>query len=422
MRLEKVSCMFEVHGSGVSRLYLQDALECLPNLVKEYSGKVQLIYIDPPFFTGREYYHSRFAGKTSTEAITDYSDKWESKEQLLSLLKSVLAGCRQLLSPQGSIYVHMDYRLGPYVRLIMDEIFGEQNFLNEIIWHYKSGGTAKKYFSRKHDTILFYRKSAKCYFDISPLGVSRGKERRNHLRHNVDSDGRVFWSIRSNGKEYRYYEDSPVYPSDVWDDIPHLQQKDRERTGYATQKPEKLLERIILVSSRPGDYVCDLFCGSGTTLVVANRNNRKFLGVDSSPVAFSVSRGRLLGADMLLHLQDCQEDPAIKLNVSVQDGCVEVLLCGYDTAVPQRGQRKTKQLGILDTRLGNEVSYGNASDNDTTAEYFAIGEILGDTFIIRDTTLWHRGGRLKMILAPQIGVTVGDITGKQYFFRLYPGD
>ncbi|MHB1314040.1 MAG: DNA-methyltransferase [Christensenellales bacterium] len=422
MKLEKAACMHEVHGTGLSRLYLQDVQSCMPLLINDYCGKVQLIYIDPPFFTGKDYYHSGFSKQGDADSLQDYSDKWGSREELLSLLEKVLAGCRQLLAPEGSIYVHIDYRLGPHVRLMMDNIFGEKNFLNEIIWHYKSGGTAKKYFPRKHDTILFYRKSNQCYFNITPLGVSRGRERRNHLKHNVDIDGRVYWSIRSAGKEYRYYEDSPVYPSDVWDDIPHLQQKDGERTGYATQKPEKLLERIILASSRPGDYVCDLFCGSGTTLVVANDNKRKFIGVDNSPIAFSVTRSRLLGADMALQLEESIGNPSIKLNVSFHDGLAEILLCGYSDTGEQENRRKPRQLSLMETRLGEEVSCGDASDNDTASEYFAVGEIQGGTFYVKDSTCWRKGGRLAMPVSPHMGVTVGDITGKQYFFRLFTGD
>src|SRR5690606_30562996 len=107
------------------------------------------------------------------------------------------------------------------------------NFMNEIIWCYKSGGRSTRYYPRKHDTILFYRKSAKVFFDIYAVGRPRGPEKRNHMKRYIDEDGRVCFSIRSAGKVYTYYEDTPVFPSDVWDDIEHLQQKDSERVGYA---------------------------------------------------------------------------------------------------------------------------------------------------------------------------------------------
>ena len=166
--------------------------------------------------------------------------------------------------------------------------------MDEIVWGYKSGGRATRFYPRKHDTILFYRKSRRVYFNIAAVGQPRGPEPRNHMKQFVDQDGRVGFSIRSRGKLYTYYEDDLIYPSDVWTDIEHLQQKDKERLGYATQKPEALLERIILASSREGDLVCDLFSGSGTTAAVAAKTGRRFLAVDASPLALITLRKRLL--------------------------------------------------------------------------------------------------------------------------------
>jgi hypothetical protein len=177
---------------------------------------------------------------------------------------------------------------------MMDEIFGTSNFMNEIIWCYKSGGRSTKHYPRKHDTILFYRKSPKVYFDIKAVGHPRGPEKRNHMKRYIDAEGRICFSIRSGGKVYTYYEDTPVYPSDVWDDIEHLQQKDKERVGYATQKPEALLNRVVLASSRPGDLVCDLFSGSGTTAASASKLGRRFLTSDASPIALYTLRARQL--------------------------------------------------------------------------------------------------------------------------------
>ena len=156
-------------------------------------------------------------------------------------------------------------------------------------------GKGKKHFSRKHDTILFYRKSRDHYFNLEAVGVPRGRTRRNHMKQGIDEEGRVFWSIKSGEKEYRYYEDDKVYPSDVWDDISHLHQRDPERNGYDTQKPEALLERIILSSSRPGDIVADFFAGSGTTLVVAQRLGRNWIGADNGVFSLHTCRKRLRG-------------------------------------------------------------------------------------------------------------------------------
>jgi DNA modification methylase len=214
----------------------------------------------------------------------------------LAWMRRVLTGARELLSPTGSLYLHIDFRMSAKLRLMLDEIFGEANFMNEIVWCYKSGGRATRYYPRKHDTILFYRKSAKVFFDINAVGRPRGPEKRNHMKRFIDEDGRICFTIRSAGKLYTYYEDTPVYPSDVWDDIEHLQQKDTERLGYATQKPEALLNRVILASSKPGDLVCDLFSGSGTTATAAMKLGRRFLALDASPLALYTLRARLLKA------------------------------------------------------------------------------------------------------------------------------
>jgi hypothetical protein len=177
---------------------------------------------------------------------------------------------------------------------MMDEIFGEENFLNEIIWTYKSGGRSLRHYSRKHDTILFYRKSPSVYFDIAAVGMPRGPQKRNNMKRTVDADGRVCFSIRSGGKTYTYYEDTPIYPSDVWDDIEHMHQRDPERTGFATQKPAALLRRMILASSKEGDLVADFFSGSGTTAAAASALGRHYLAVDSSPAAMGMLRRRQL--------------------------------------------------------------------------------------------------------------------------------
>ena len=222
-----------------------------------------------------------------------YDDKLDEADYL-AWLRKILVGCHQLLDPRGSIYLHLDYRMSHKARLMLDEIFGESNFMNEIIWAYRSGGRATRCYPRKHDTILFYRKSKKVLFNIKAVGSPRGQERRNHMKRFIDEDGRVGFSIRSNGKTYTYYEDSLIYPSDVWSDIEHLQQKDRERTGFLTQKPEMLLKRIIAASSESGDLVLDLFSGSGTTAAAATKLGRRFLAVDQSPVACALLRRRQL--------------------------------------------------------------------------------------------------------------------------------
>ena len=290
----RVFCTEEFHRSGGGgTFYLSKAEDLLADLIEQYEGKVRLIYLDPPFCTG-ESFKMRIGKGKQAQTVVLYEDKLD-EQSYLAWLKTILLGCHRLLDARGSIYLHLDYRMSHKARLLLDEIFGETNFMNEIIWAYRSGGRATRCYPRKHDTILFYRKSKKVLFNIAAVGTPRGPERRNHMKRFIDDDGRIGFSIRSNGKTYTYYEDSLIYPSDVWSDIEHLQQKDRERTGFLTQKPEALLRRIISASSEPGDLVVDLFSGSGTTAAVATKLDRRFIAVDQSAVACALLRKRQLG-------------------------------------------------------------------------------------------------------------------------------
>ena len=289
----RVYCTEESHRSGGNGTFiLAKAEDALEKLLNRCENSVRLIYLDPPFRTG-ESFKMRIGKGKQAQTVVLYEDKLD-EETYLAWLRTILTGCHKLLDPRGSIYLHLDYRMSHKARMLLDEIFGESNFMNEIIWAYRSGGRATRCYPRKHDTILFYRKSRKVLFDITAVGMPRGPERRNHMKRFIDEDGRIGFSIRSNGKTYTYYEDSLIYPSDVWADIEHLQQKDRERTGFLTQKPEALLRRIITASTEPGDLVVDLFSGSGTTAAVATKLNRRFIAVDQSPVACALLRHRQL--------------------------------------------------------------------------------------------------------------------------------
>jgi site-specific DNA-methyltransferase (adenine-specific)/adenine-specific DNA-methyltransferase len=290
----RVYCTEDLHPSGGDgTFYLAKAEDALSSLLSRYENSVRLIYLDPPFRTG-ESFKMKIGKGRQAQTVVLYEDKLDETDYL-AWLERILRGCHKLLDPRGSIYLHLDYRMSHKARMLLDEIFGESNFMNEIIWAYRSGGRATRCYPRKHDTILFYRKSKKVLFNIKAVGTPRGPERRNHMKRFIDEDGRIGFSIRSNGKTYTYYEDSLIYPSDVWSDIEHLQQKDRERTGFVTQKPEALLKRIIAASSDPGDLVLDLFSGSGTTASAATKLNRRFLAVDQSPVACALLRRRQLG-------------------------------------------------------------------------------------------------------------------------------
>ncbi len=291
----RITCTSERHANGgPGEFILSRAEEALDSLLLSYRERVQVVYLDPPFGTG-DIFHSKLNAGHVKLTLPTYADDME-ESAYLEWMRRVLTGARELLLPTGSLYLHIDFRMSAKLRLMLDDIFGVANFMNEIVWCYKSGGRATRYYPRKHDTILFYRKSAKVFFDINAVGHPRGPEKRNHMKRFIDENGRICFTIRSAGKIYTYYEDTPVYPSDVWDDIEHLQQKDTERLGYATQKPEALLNRVILASSKPGDLVCDLFSGSGTTATAAMKLGRRFLTLDASPLALYTLRARLLKA------------------------------------------------------------------------------------------------------------------------------
>ncbi len=236
-----------------------------------------------------------------------YSDTWANDlDSYLPWLYDNLQLLYNLLSPTGSFYLHLDWRTIHYAKIMLDEIFGYNphgngpGFKNEIIWHYQSGGgQSKNYYARKHDTILLYTKSARYCFYPERVAERRGTQKRNHMRKEINTDGRISWTIRSAGRIYTYNEDSLIIPSDVWSNINHLHQKDPERSGYATQKPEALLERIILASSEQHDLVLDCFCGSGVTPAVAERLNRRWIACDRSDIAIAKTRERLLAQEMM---------------------------------------------------------------------------------------------------------------------------
>ncbi len=289
-------------GRGAAgRFYLGDAQRVLEELSREQAGSVKLVYMDPPFLTGEQFVMRARLGAAQWRSgkgsliLPAFSDDL-SPEAYYAMMRRVLERCHDLLSEDGMLFLHCDFRTSARLRLLMDAVFGEKNLLNEIVWVYHTGGTARRYFSRKHDVILFYRKTRRYDFDISAVLRAPAEPRQNHMRRHVDPDGRVYRSIRSGGRVYTYYDDDPVPPSDVWDDVSHLQQRDPQRTGYDTQKPLALLERIVRCASREGEVVLDPFAGSGTTLEAACRLGRRFVGVDKCPLTPNILRRRLDGA------------------------------------------------------------------------------------------------------------------------------
>ena len=237
-----------------------------------------LIYADPPFHPVRALGHTR-------RSALGFEGKHDgSLPGYLAFLQPRLVEMRRLLSRRGSLYVHLDFRTVHYVKVMLDELFGVDHFLNEIIWSYRSGGRMGRWFARKHDTILLYAKES----GSQTFNQLRGGTYRT-LDLQMTPDGQPYKSTR-NGPLY-FHPDGPVV-TDVWD-IPFLSTVSKERTSYPTQKPEALLERIIRASSNEGDLVADFFCGSGTTLATAKRLRRRWLGCDLSEEAVKLTEQRL---------------------------------------------------------------------------------------------------------------------------------
>lgn len=253
-------------------------------------GKIDLIYIDPPYDSKADYRTKITLPNCDIEQRPNvleqfaYSDTW--KEGTVSYLKMMyprLYLMRELLSEQGSIYVHVDWHVGHYVKILLDDIFGKNNILNEIIWCYKSGGVGDKTFSKKHDTILFYKKGTNVIFNIqkekSYMGLDYSTGNKNVKLYN-DNDGLGLYTL--------------VNVKDWWNTIGMLATSSKERVGYATQKPSELLERIIKASSNEGSIVADFFGGSGTTASVAERLNRRWITSDFGKPANMIMRKRLI--------------------------------------------------------------------------------------------------------------------------------
>lgn len=389
-------------------------------LAREYSEKVQLIYMDPPFFTGQSFSFVQpvgekgYRGDKSYRLVhTAYNDPAAGLDGYLPLMRRALTAAHEMLAPSGSLYLHVDYRASAHLRLLLDEVFGEDNFINEIIWHYRSGGRSVRHFSRKHDTIFLYRKSRDFYFDIESVGKERGETPRNHMKRQVDERGRVYFSILSGGRLYRYYADEKVYPSDVWDDISHLQQRDPERTGYETQKPLALLERIVSVSSRPGDILADLFAGSGTTLAAAQRLKRRWLGVDKSPFALAVARRRLTAHSLgAVYLTDTLAEEA-----EVPWRC--------ETVLSAKRQQIEVRISSVDAPRPEGLSAGIAGWD--LVDGWVAGRVEGDRFCALQWAFRSAGNpQLPRSLAipapaagdPPVSVALYDVWGRAHYFTV----
>jgi len=237
-------------------------------------GSFRLIYLDPPFLTGRE--------MVGSKKHLSYDDRWEGElDSYLPWLKERLQAMFSLLMVDGSLVLHLDWRASHYARVMLDEIFGRQGFINEIIWHYTGGGRSKTRFSCKHDTLLWYSRSARPVFNIDAVRVPY-KKTSGYAKSGI---------VAASGRHYKPDpRGTPV--DDVWD-IPIINPLAAERVGYPTQKPLALLQRLIVALSNPGELIGDFCCGSGTTLVAAQKLGRSWVGSDISQAATACAAARL---------------------------------------------------------------------------------------------------------------------------------
>jgi site-specific DNA-methyltransferase (adenine-specific) len=267
-----------------SEVVLGENLEVLSGLP---DGWFQMVYIDPPFNTRREQTRRNmatvadeegdrtgFEGRRYRTELLESSSYRDSFDDYLGFLAPRLEQARRVLDPTGTLYFHIDYREAHYCKLLLDEVFGRDAFLNEIIWAYDYGARTKRRWPAKHDTILVYVKDPERYF-FDPEEVDREP---------YMAPGLVTPEKAERGK----------LPTDVWwhTIVPTA---GKEKTGYPTQKPEGIVRRMVAASTRPGDWCLDFFCGSGTLGAVAAKAGRRYLLVDSNPEAVEVARKRLDG-------------------------------------------------------------------------------------------------------------------------------
>ncbi|HCC55401.1 MAG TPA: site-specific DNA-methyltransferase [Desulfobulbaceae bacterium] len=280
----------------------------------EAQGGLKLIYIDPPFDVGADFSMDiEIGGDTFTKRANvleelAYRDTWgKGADSFISMIYERLVLMRDLLAEGGSIYVHCDWRVNSYIRLVLDEVFGKSAFNNSIAWHY-SGWNKKlnRSFEKRHDNILFYSKSEESIFEsyFEPWASKEEYVKARKQKVHVDENGREYvLSDAGGGKRIKRFLDEVmeqgVVLDDVWD-LDKINNSAKETIGYPTQKPETLLERIIKASSNEGDLIADFFCGSGTTAAVAERLGRKWIVSDLGKFAIHTTRKRLIGVQRQL--------------------------------------------------------------------------------------------------------------------------
>ena len=388
-----------------SLLSLSDNLEFMKQLLQNgYGGCFRTIYIDPPFFT-----KSKFNAAVSIRDSEGgshrirhlvFDDRFErSLECYIENMTVRLLLMKDLLADDGQLWVHLDWHSSHYIRLVLDDLLGEKNFINEIVWCYKSGGSGKKHFSRKHDTILVYSKSRKYHINIpEEKSYNRGFKPYN------------FKGVKEYRDENGWY--TLVNMKDVWN-VDMVGRTSAERNGYATQKPMELMRRIIEAGSEPGDLVGDFFCGSGSFLEAAESSGRKWIGCDNEKLAVSLARKRLMKAGA--------EFSSYDLNTEGSEGRIDFTI--YEVQQLENGSRLIKG-AVTDFVPDIDTGYIQIKDRQyiedavKKAPVQLVDYIMADTDydgtfrcrnLIEDTT-----GEIVLIAPGKVRIIAVDMFGREY--------
>jgi adenine specific DNA methylase Mod len=273
----------------LNKLFWGDNLEVLCYLLNSFEGKINLIYIDPPFFSGTNY-HINVIENNDKSIELAYYDHWDKDlDSYLEMLYERIILIKKLLTEKGLLFIHLDWHASHYVRVILDEIFGTNRFVNNIIWYYYNKYSAgKKNLPRAYDNILVYSKSAN--YTFNEIRIARKKPIKQLKREMVNG---VLKNVRDENGHIMYRIVTDKKLDDVWR-IPCMQPASKEWTGFPTQKHHDLLRRVIKLGSNENDLIADFFCGSGTTLLEATKLNRRWIGCDISEYSIYLTRKRII--------------------------------------------------------------------------------------------------------------------------------
>lgn len=311
-----------------NKLTWGDNLLVMSSLLEKFAGKTNLIYIDPPFATGADFSFTAPIGEGDEGVFKEqsvieekaYRDTWgRGLVTYLSMMSNRLRLMRDLLSETGSLYVHVGVDVAHAIKLVLDDIFGSDRFKSQVIWHYRRWTNVSDTYQQMHDVLLYYSKAGTATFNRIEIAPTESQQAVIDKGYNVNKvpakgGGKVLQLLVYDRKKVEalvaagkldtskygrivYRDEELTVANDVWTDIQYLHSQAIERTGFDTQKPESLLERVLTISSNPGDLVADFFCGSGTTLAVAEKLGRRWIGCDLGRWAIHVTRKRLLGIE-----------------------------------------------------------------------------------------------------------------------------